>query len=264
VYINGTPYTVSTFNSTTSLTLSSSAGVLANATLKQYANIANELSTLRLQGLAGADEENFVASFTPWGAVIQTTYAGNGKYRPIVIQDGEDGVGVGQILLGVYPGLTLGTPGHVTIGGGPGPVTQSLNNQAVQVESNPSNVNYLDLNGAATGLSPAIRAQGTDASVGLGIDMHGASTLTLSTDFALTHGQWFAVASATSWPTLASSAAGTPIIGVGGAATNIDVQLAPKGSGSIWLGAYIAGVQTSTGYMTVKDSTGTLRRLLCL
>ncbi len=262
--INGTPVTVSTFNSVTSLTLSTSFGTATNATLHQYSNIADEIATLRLQGLAGGDEENFTLSLTPWGTILQSAYAGGGYYRPIVIRNGEDGIGVGQVLVGVYPGATLGTPGHVTLGGGPGSVTQSLFNQAVQVESNPFNVNYLDLNGGATGTSPSIAARGTDSTVGLAFDVQGANSFSFTSHtFANTEFQVFGVGGS-SWLAVGSSATAAPIMSANGAASNIDIELAPKGAGAVWIGAYTAGVQTSTGYITVKDSNGNTRKLLCL
>ncbi|MCU7218013.1 hypothetical protein [Pseudomonas sp. VE 196-7] len=47
-----------------------------------------------------------------------------------------------------------------------------------------------------------------------------------------------------------------------GSDTNIDLQLNPKGAGLIWTGPYTAGAITATGYVTMKDSTGTSRRFL--
>lgn len=47
-----------------------------------------------------------------------------------------------------------------------------------------------------------------------------------------------------------------------GADTNVDMLLSCKGSGVVRFGTYTAGVVTQAGYITVKDSGGTTRRLL--
>lgn len=47
-----------------------------------------------------------------------------------------------------------------------------------------------------------------------------------------------------------------------GAEANVDLQLNPKGTGSIWTGPYTAGAITATGYVTMKDSAGLVRRFL--
>lgn len=63
---------------------------------------------------------------------------------------------------------------------------------------------------------------------------------------------------------LQGSVAGNPVsYAVTGADTNIDIALEPKGTGVVWLGAYAATPPSATGYITVKDSTGTVRKLLC-
>lgn len=53
-----------------------------------------------------------------------------------------------------------------------------------------------------------------------------------------------------------------PILSAQGSDTNIDIALTPKGTGVVQFGAYTAGVLTPTGYITIKDSGGTVRRLL--
>lgn len=58
---------------------------------------------------------------------------------------------------------------------------------------------------------------------------------------------------------------GSPVIVAAlGTDTNIDIQLAPKGTGLIWVGPYTASTIVPTGYLEVKDSTGTLRKIPCL
>lgn len=62
--------------------------------------------------------------------------------------------------------------------------------------------------------------------------------------------------------TTASVAGGPPVISANGTDTNIDIQLFPKGTGAVLLGAYTAGAIVQNGYITVKDSGGVVRRLL--
>lgn len=69
---------------------------------------------------------------------------------------------------------------------------------------------------------------------------------------------------AVNWLTFTNSATGTPtVIGANGTDANIDLQLSPKGTGAVRIGTYTVGAPTAAGYITVKDSTGTVRKLLC-
>ena len=66
-------------------------------------------------------------------------------------------------------------------------------------------------------------------------------------------------------PQFESALTGNPvIIAATGSDTNIDLQLAPKGTGLVWIGPYTNSTVTPTGYLEVKDSTGTLRKIPCL
>ena len=68
----------------------------------------------------------------------------------------------------------------------------------------------------------------------------------------------------TSWLAAQSDSSAAPILSANGAASNIDIKLAPKGTGAVVIGAYTAGAPTAGGYITVKDSAGVTRKLLCL
>jgi hypothetical protein len=60
-----------------------------------------------------------------------------------------------------------------------------------------------------------------------------------------------------------SNAAGLPTqLYADGDDTNVDIQLVPKGAGVVWLGNYTAGALSPSGYITVKDAAGNVRRLL--
>jgi len=52
-------------------------------------------------------------------------------------------------------------------------------------------------------------------------------------------------------------------LGASGSDSNIDIAITPKGTGNLKFGTYTAGAATdSTGYITVKDSGGTVRKLM--
>jgi hypothetical protein len=57
-------------------------------------------------------------------------------------------------------------------------------------------------------------------------------------------------------------AAGAPVLAALGDDTNIDLKLMPKNTGVVSFGTYTAGAVAQAGYITVKDSGGTTRRLL--
>lgn len=240
-FINGTLSTIATFNSATSLTLSSSAGTLVGATCAQYVSINNELSNIRLQGLSGASEENFVITETPAAAIIQTSYAGSGQYRPIIIENGEQPSGTAQIMAGFYPNATLGSAGFITFGGG-----TNLNNESVAINPNSSNVNFMLLQGGTTGTAPSIAFRGSDTTVGGTIDVQGGNSVSFSSHaFTNTEFQVFGVGG-TSWLGIGSSSAAAPTMSANGAATNISIQLVPKGP---------LGVTYSTGPIALPSST---------
>jgi hypothetical protein len=59
-----------------------------------------------------------------------------------------------------------------------------------------------------------------------------------------------------------AAAAATPSLIAEGSDTNIDIELRPKGTGRVWVGAWTTNADAAVnGYITVKDSTGTLRKI---
>ena len=256
ITINGVSYTIASWNSTSSLTLSSSAGIQSNVAFAQYMNINNELSTLRLQATSNADQENFCITETANGAIIENQYGGNGKYRPILIRTGETPAGNQLPMVSLYPAATLGNPGNLLLGG-------NFVNCVMNIVQNSTNVNYFYASGGPTGLSPSYAVRGSDTNVSMAFDTQGTGGYTFTShSFANTEFQVFG-AGGSSWLSVASSASNAPAISANGAAANIDINLAPKGTGAVLLGVYTAGAPTAGGYVTVKDSTGAVRKLLC-
>jgi hypothetical protein len=58
-----------------------------------------------------------------------------------------------------------------------------------------------------------------------------------------------------------SVASSAPSISVVGTDTNIDLTLTPKGTGNVRFGTYTGTISAITGYIEIKDSGGTVRRL---
>lgn len=65
------------------------------------------------------------------------------------------------------------------------------------------------------------------------------------------------------YPSVTASATGSPIVyGANGSDTNIDIALTPKGTGNIRMGTWTSNADAAiNGYVTIKDSGGTTRKL---
>lgn len=59
-----------------------------------------------------------------------------------------------------------------------------------------------------------------------------------------------------------SSAGGAPSITTYGSDTDIDLFLAPKGAGNVRFGSFTSSTTTNVGYITVKDASNTVRKLM--
>lgn len=88
ITINGTSYPVASFNGPTSITLRNSAGIQTGVASRQEYNDGNVLSCLRVQGLAGVDEEALSMCITPSEINFASVIAGSGSYRPINFYNG--------------------------------------------------------------------------------------------------------------------------------------------------------------------------------
>jgi hypothetical protein len=72
-------------------------------------------------------------------------------------------------------------------------------------------------------------------------------------------------ASAVNYVQVTGAATGSPAtvtISAQGSSTDVDMALTPRGAGVIKFGTYTGTILTPTGYITIKDSGGTSRRLL--
>lgn len=125
-------------------------------------------------------------------------------------------------------------------------------------------VNNAKFTNGRTGISPKLNAQGADANVGLDLQTKGAGVIrflgqagaseSLRLQFS---GSYVNFLTGTG-----SVAAGAVTLGAGGSDANIDIALTPKGTGNLRFGTFTVNADAPiTGYITIKDSGGTLRKL---
>jgi hypothetical protein len=122
--------------------------------------------------------------------------------------------------------------------------------EQLRVSHTASAVNYVQVTGAATGASPSISAQGSDTNLNLNLQVKGTGAVSLAqnrTNYISAFG---------------AGTGGSPSFLAQGTDTNIDLTLTPKGTGNVRFGTYTGTILTPTGYVEIKDSGGTVRRLL--
>ena len=138
----------------------------------------------------------------------------------------------------------------------------SAGTEQLRVAHTASAVNYVQVTGAATGGTPTISVQGSDANINLILNAKGSSSVLFQTA-----GQNVFQATGSGIVTNRLLVTGTatgvaPSMSCVGGDTNIDLTLTPKGTGVVQFGTYTVGVLAPTGYITIKDFGGTTRRLL--
>jgi hypothetical protein len=149
----------------------------------------------------------------------------------------------------------------------------AANARQFQISHTASAVNYVQVTGSVTspgaGSIPTISVQGSDASTYLGIGFKGtggyvsfynngspgaATTLFRVRSIAGTLANYISA-----YPAITGNA---PFFGAEGGDTNIDLALTPKGTGNVRFGTYTASMAlTVQGYIEIKDSGGTVRKL---
>ena len=166
-------------------------------------------------------------------------------------------------------GNTKGSTGSIafTAVGASGVLSFTTGNSTspqLQVTHTTSAVNYVQVTGAATTAIPAITVQGSDTNISAYLSSKGngsvriATNNTSNTQFRVTN-----TASSVNFLNATGSVANSaPILSVDGNDTNIDLALTPKGTGNVRFGTRTASADAAiTGYIEIKDSGGTVRRL---
>jgi len=126
-----------------------------------------------------------------------------------------------------------------------------------------SAVNYLQVTGGPSGFGPEISAQGASANLDLYLKTKGTGSYIFYTNSAV---QQFAVAhmaSAVNYLEVSGNVTGNaPFMSAQGSDTNIDLSLAPKGTGNVRFGTHTGSSDVAiTGYIEIKDFNGNVRKL---
>jgi hypothetical protein len=260
----------------TGATISFSAGVLATFTITNAGSGYVEQPTVTFSGGGGSGAAAFatIGSATslkslsdmtvnlPSGPVLSMTDSslpGSGAY--LNLSNGSSSNAIQRAAgtatnIGVF-WLSKGTSGHSFS------TNNSTATEQFRVTHTASAVNFVQVTGSATTFFPGISAQGSDANIGMTFSSKGVQALRFNTNaseqqFRITH-----TGSAVNFIQVTGNIAGSsPRVLAEGSDTNIDLTLTPKGTGKVRFGTYTGTVLTPTGYVEIKDSSGTIRRLL--
>jgi hypothetical protein len=205
-----------------------------------------------------------VSFYTPQGEMLRLQDGANGQtgnYLQVSQTTGSD------VLLSAQgssasPSLYIGAKGTT---GGIRFTASGTGTEQMRIAPTASAVNYVQVTGGATGSNPIISSQGSDASRGLGITSKSTGNIGFYSGATaylqlLVNGS----NSAVNYMQVAGAVTGAaPTLSVGGTDADIDLTLTPKGAGAVRFGTYtVSALLAVAGYITIKDSGGTTRRLL--
>jgi len=133
------------------------------------------------------------------------------------------------------------------------------------VSNTTSAVNYVQVTGGATLNGVTISSQGSDNNVPMLYSTKGSGTHSFRTNTSTIQFQVTNTTNAVNRIDVTGGIAGAPpTMTCAGSDTNIDLSLTPKGTGVVQFGTYTATVTAVSGYITIKDAGGTLRKLAIL
>jgi hypothetical protein len=201
--------------------------------------------------------------YTPAGQQVQINDGGGdgGNYWRLQGAASTGGVqllatGTGSTTPALYS--TKSTAGHTFY-------TNTFAQAQFVVSHTASAVNYVQVTGAATGAISNILFTGSDSAVTGAIYTKGTGSFSFYSGAGTNRqvridGTTTAVNYLDFYGSIAGSA---PSVRVGGSDTDIDLTLTPKNAGAVRFGTYTASsLLPVAGYITIKDSGGTTRRLL--
>jgi hypothetical protein len=188
-----------------------------------------------------------------------------------VAQSSTYGTGYFSVVGSAITPSLISSSSNAIFGNSGAGVLQFITNNASEqfrVSHTASAVNYVQVTGAATG-NPGvclISAQGSDANISLAFVNKGTGAFSWFNG-ATTGSRLFRVNGNTTnmanyLQVDASAASFSPVLSALGSDTNIDLTLTPKGTGNVRFGTLTASADAPiTGYITIKDSGGTVRKL---
>lgn len=159
-----------------------------------------------------------------------------------------------------YPTLSSGSTPWLAAEGSSSDITMQITGKGSGGVKFGNKVNTIFALDAPTGFAPSMAARGANGTPDFGLDMEGYGTFRFTSGmFARTA---FEVRSAnvTDFPFIAAGT-GVATLGAAGGSTNIDLILEAKGTGNVRFGTYAAGASSVVGYINIKDSGGTVRKL---
>jgi len=229
----------------------SSGSATAYATVGSGTRVQSLGSTLSFYTPAGEQfrvNDNGATSVNYW----QATGASTNNFA-LLNATGSDGAVTGAIVSKGTGSILFST-------------NASSGNNQMRVSHTASAVNYVQVTGNATTGTPIISSQGSDGNVNLGFNTKGSGEVRFSSNASGTNINFRVLhtsSSAVNYGAVTGSAAGSaPVFSVAGSDTDIDLALSPKNAGVVRFGTHTGTILTPTGYITIKDSGGTSRRLL--
>ena len=268
--INGAAVTVASFNNVTSYTLSAplSNGVFV---FEYSGDIFDQLATLRVQGIAGTEEENVnlyaIAGQEFYGRYYALRAGGAGSYskaRPLFLGSGDYGPYLPQDQVGIMPafGSERQGGGYVSLGGINGLEAMRVycpTSNGVNLPS--TSRNRVEVISTPSGFNPAFRAAGSDANVGLGLDVKGTGEVVISQDFSRTVCKLRSASNTNSFVVI-DAGVGSASLGVESSLADADLKLVAKGTGLVSFGTWASnGDAAVNGFIMIKDAAGNVRKV---
>jgi hypothetical protein len=140
--------------------------------------------------------------------------------------------------------------------------SNSVGNLQFNIAHTASAVNYVQVTGAATGASPTISVQGSDSNPNITLQSKGTGNVVLMDGGGNTGVRLLrAATSGDTFIDIQRNVGFVDFIAASGV-SNGDIRFTPKGTGNVRFGTYTGTILTPTGYVEIKDSGGTVRRLL--
>lgn len=134
--------------------------------------------------------------------------------------------------------------------------------QGLRVNAGTAGGNYVLINPRTAGNPAEVSAQGADTNINLRLYSKGGGTVDTFSNGLRVH-RSVGVASAVNYVDIINSATGDAVVvTAGGTDTDVDLLLSGKGAGLVSFGDRTASSDAAvTGYIEIKDSGGTVRRL---
>jgi hypothetical protein len=240
--------------------------------------------TLTTTGTAPTSSSRLSFAPYPSGATLSNfsaSFAGNGTSGAIIygaqVEFGTTaGAYVATTGAAVYGTPTLSFAGVASLGlqsdgslyetsAGTGNIrfyTNNIGQEQARIAHTASAVNYVQVTGAVTGGNVVVSAQGSDANPTIILQSKGTGNVVLMDGGGLTGLR--VLPAATSGNTFVDTQRNVGFVDfiVSSGITDGDIRFTPKGAGAVRFGTYTGTILTPTGYITIKDSGGTTRRLL--